>query len=158
MSEHFSQPIDNTWKGITCDEANGRVVKMEFSNDLKAKNKSFLEGLFAMLLDLGEGNMLLRGRGCCLIFAELEEGRQQDACVRPSRKPPNSSFCPPCPVSPAGDLSEIQWPAALQTLNISLHPCCPFGSPMKITGKLQPRFAVCAPNEHSLVRPQPQTS
>ena len=73
----FSQPIDNTWEDITCDEANGRVVKMDFSNE------SGLEGLFAMLLDLEEGNLLLRGRGCCLIFAELEEGRQRDACVRP---------------------------------------------------------------------------
>ena len=63
---------------------------------------------------------------------------EQPLACGPSRKPPNSSFCPPCPVSPAGDLREIQWPAALQTLNLSGDP---FGDqteiiPMKMTGKL----------------------
>ena len=50
----------------------------------------------------------------------------------------------------SGDLSKMQWPAALQELNLEW---C-----RQITGAFQPH---CAPNEHhrtSLVRPQPQTS
>ena len=46
-------------------------------------------------------------------------------------KPPNSSlFSSPCPYSPAGDLSKVQFPASLQTLNLHGGGL----RPMRITG------------------------
>ena len=51
----------------------------------------------------------------------------------PSRKPPNSSFSRAFPLtSLAGDLSKVQWPAALQTLDLSGG----YGKAMKIAGDL----------------------